>query len=519
MTGPLLHRDVFVCFSKARPGEAKVAFALKDQLEQLGLFAFEYEHWDWVASGVPADSTDVDRDILRHMLTTVSVVVLISPHRGQASPGVQTELEELRSCGMPVILLHWSPEGWQPWLDPPELQGLNVVWSYSGQTSGDQDVQQNACEHIATQLAVGAWLACQVRWLQAMHPRTGSRLLARIPPGPRDPLLNFRLDAGVMEPPVDGAEPDLEALAAEVASDADLNDLTAFVHDWRAGSDLMAETLREEAQFSLAQPVATFHDACEALCRSACYRSPTLQQLPGEVLHRRGLMLVRLDRSTEAIGVLESALAGATDGSRWEILQALALAQQDDDREAAILSLTRAIECAPDAETRCTLAYNRGVIRLAANGDRPGAREDFTYAADHSATSTLRHSALRARARLLTEGNDYDAAIADYTRILDDADATPRTAVSAWLDRGGLYREQGLRDEAIADWTRAIDAADATQQQRFRALEARAAAFEETGQSRQAAADYEALLAYSAIARDYRVELEGKLARLRRQPG
>jgi len=80
-------RDVFICFSKSRPGEAKVALALKDQLEQHGLFAFEYEDWSWVAAGLSDQEVDVDRRTLRAMLTTCSVVVLISPHEGEASAG------------------------------------------------------------------------------------------------------------------------------------------------------------------------------------------------------------------------------------------------------------------------------------------------------------------------------------------------------------------------------------------------------------------------------------------------
>jgi hypothetical protein len=68
-------RDVFICFSKSRPGEAKVAIALKDVLEQHGLFAFEYEDWKWVSGDVDYEP-DIDRGTLRHMLTSSSVVVL-----------------------------------------------------------------------------------------------------------------------------------------------------------------------------------------------------------------------------------------------------------------------------------------------------------------------------------------------------------------------------------------------------------------------------------------------------------
>ena len=37
--------DVFVGFSKSEPIEARFALAIKDGLEQLGRFAYEYEDW------------------------------------------------------------------------------------------------------------------------------------------------------------------------------------------------------------------------------------------------------------------------------------------------------------------------------------------------------------------------------------------------------------------------------------------------------------------------------------------
>jgi tetratricopeptide (TPR) repeat protein len=226
-------------------------------------------------------------------------------------------------------------------------------------------------------------------------------------------------------------------------------------------------------------------------------------------------MLTRLNRVSEAVEVLQLALATTPENARWEVYQALAFAQLGLDRDAGIFSLSRAIESTPDTETRCTLIYNRGTFRINEPGDRAAAEDDFAYVIEKSTRLTLRHSALRARARLRAERHDYEAAIANYTQVLADADATPRTAVSAWMDRGALYREQGYHAKAIADWTRAITAADADHLQKFRSLEARAQAFEETGQSRAAAADYEAMSRYSAISRDYYEELQQKITRLR----
>ena len=86
--------------------------------------------------------------------------------------------------------------------------------------------------------------------------------------------------------------------AATIADEAPGEDLRAYVHAWRAGSDLMAAELARNAQFSLKRPVQTLSAACEALCRHACRRQPALLQLPSDTLRGRGLMLVRQPRSS-----------------------------------------------------------------------------------------------------------------------------------------------------------------------------------------------------------------------------
>lgn len=507
-------RDVFICFSKARPGEAQVAIALKDQLEQRGFFAFEYEDWKWVAAGVQDDEPDVDRETLRRMLTTCSVVVLISPHNGAASAGVQAELAELRSLSSPVILLHWSPSGWHPRLEAPELAGLNIIWSVEGRTSGEAGVAQNQCEHLARLLAVAAATACHVRWAMTDHPSTAGRLLAMIPEEPRAPLVNLRLTSPALELAEWPDAPDIDAVAASIAVDAPDRDLRAFVHDWRAGIDLIAANLAGDARESLKAPVKLLSRGLETLCRRACEREPASQTLTGDALRRRGLMLVRLNRVDDAVPVLQEALLAATDDTRCEILQALALAQQDSDPAGSIESFTRAIECSTNPEIACALAYSRGVIRGKTAASRAAAIDDFTFVIERGTIATARHSALFARARLRAD-DDRDGAIADHTQILADADATPRTAVTAWIERGALYYAQGRARDAIGDWTRAIDAADAEPVQRFRALEARAQAFEHLGERGAAADDYEAMTRFGSVSARYRDELTRTIASLR----
>jgi tetratricopeptide (TPR) repeat protein len=448
------------------------------------------------------------------MLTTCSVIVLISPHEGEASAGVQTEIAELKSCNSPVILLHWSPKGWDPLLDPPQIAGVNIIWHYEGSTSGDRGVAENACAHIARQLAIASWLACNIRWAQGEHPRTAGCMLAMIPEGPYDPLLNFRLERPEVERTEWQDSPDPDMLAATIAGEAPEEDLRAYVHAWRAGSDLLAAELARNAQFSLKRPVQTLNAACEALCWHACHRQPALLQLPSDTLRGRGLMLVRLDRSDEALPLLQQALLTAPHDALYELHQAMAFAWEGVDPQGAIASLTRAIDCAPLLETACVLTYHRGALRSKLPAERTVAIADFSFVAKRSADVAIRHDAFRARARLHAANQDHDAAIADYTEILQDPDATPRSAVSAWMDRGALYRMLGRNDDAIADWTRAIDAADAEPLQRFRTLEARAQLLEKLGRHEPAAADYEAMTKFSSVGEEYRAELAQTAARL-----
>jgi tetratricopeptide (TPR) repeat protein len=337
-----------------------------------------------------------------------------------------------------------------------------------------------------------------------------------IPEEPSDPLLNFQLQRPAAEATEWRDPVDVTLLAADVATDATDDDLRAFLDDWRDGTDLMAETLADEAQFSLIRPSRTFHAACDALCRRAERRLAGGVDQSGASLHKRGLMLARLNRQDEAIGVLQQALDAVPDEARYEVYQAMALAQQESDPEAAIQNLTTAIACSPQLEITCGMTYNRGVLRLSVDADSPLAVDDFSFVAHRSTSTTLRHSALRARARALTDRNDHDGAIADYTTLLAEAQSTPRTAVSAWMDRGILYRLQGRTADAIADWTRAIDAADAGSLQRFRSLEARAQVLAESGQRLAAAADYEAMASYTNASRNYRDELRRTAARLRK---
>ena len=435
--------------------------------------------------------------------------------RARPASAFQTEIAELKSCNIPVILLHWSPRGWQPLLDPTPIAGLNIIWRTEGSTSGDGGVAENACASIARRLATASWLACNIHWARAEHPLTAGRMLAMLPEGPCDPLLNLRLERPEVEPTEWQDLPDLGMLAGKIVNEAQEEDLRAYVSAWRAGSDLLAAHLSRKPRLSLGLSVKMLNLACEALCESACRRLPALLQLPSDTLRRRGLMLVRLNQSREAITLLQQALLTAPPDELYKFHEVMAFAWGDINSQAAIASLTLAIDCAPLPEIACGLTYHRGALRSKLPAERTSAIADFSFAANHSVNAALRQGALRARARLHAENQDLDAAIADYTEILQDPDVAPRTAVSAWMDRGAAYRVLGRDDDAIADLTRAIDAADADPLQRFRSLEARARLLEKRGRREPAAADYEAMTKFSSVAGEYRAELAEIAARLR----
>jgi tetratricopeptide (TPR) repeat protein len=296
---------------------------------------------------------------------------------------------------------------------------------------------------------------------------------------------------------------------------APIEALRDYVHAWRNGNDLLAENLAQEAKFSLQQPLQTLHAALETLCEHALRRLPELSKLPIAAIRQRGLTYVRLNQPDQALPLLQQALPQAPREEQFDLHQAIAFAQQASDPQAAITSFTQAIACAPTPELACSLTYNRGALRAALPDEHGNAIADFTFVAANSWNAALRHSALRGRARLNSATQRYDDAIADYSQILADAGATPRTAVSAWMDRGAVYHTLGRYSDAIADWTQAINAADAEPRQRFRTLEARAQTLEKLGKFSAAADDYEAMARFSDIAPRYRDELNQQVAQLR----
>ena len=502
-------RDAFIIFSKSRVAEAKLAFALKGELEQLGLFAFEYEHWNWFLPASPDDDADeVDRQAIRSMFDACSTIVLITPVSGDASRGAQLEMEELRGRDIPILLVHWSPEGWSPILEPERFEEMNIVWNQQASSERDGDVRQNHAEHVGRQVAHAAWLVVKLRALYAKHPKTAGLLLSSISHSFDEGLLSFRLRHEETSPEQYVEHDRAMEVAQRVAHDAPLADAESFVREWRSGLDLIAESVAKSAKFELGRTLHGFFDDCEALCQACEARLPALEDMLKSVALERGTVCVRLGREEEAVEVLQRAMRTAAPDTLWQFHQALGLARCVSDMPSAVESFTRAMEHAPNASIRCGLTYDRGAVRIEmGDAGLEQAVADFSVVIDHADSTEMHHAALRGRARALAALGRHDQAIDDYSSILEDPSATPRHAVSAWMDRGWLYQVVGRVADAIVDWTEP--------RQRFLALQARGEAYEKHEEHTRAADDFEAMSRFTAIAREYRDELRTRVAALR----
>jgi tetratricopeptide (TPR) repeat protein len=501
-------RDVFVCFSKSKPGEARVALALKDELRQVGLFAHEYEDWVGDTAVFSGAESAADRKPIHQTLANTAVAVLIAPHDGNPTPGVETELRTLREGATPTILLRWSPKGSHPLLAPSELGGLNIVWTLEGHCSEDGDVTYDQSMWLARQLAIVAWVACLVGRFQNHHPNTIARLLNNLEEEPGEPLRNLRLS----EVQVAASGPRPAFSVDQILQSATHKELEDFVSEWRSGTDLMTVELLNDAKFSLVRVVERLLNTCEASSSEVESRFGSTRSSP--CLVQRAVMLIRLSREPEAIVTLREALDVADGDERWEIHLKLGLAQMESDPLAAIESFTQASAAGSDLSVKCICAYNRGAIYCESLEDFAHGITDFSFVLSNTQDPKQRNGALRGRALAFTETGNFDAAIADYTALIQQADMTPRIAVSAWMDRGALYQEKGNLNAAVADWTLAIRSADAEEEQRFTTLKARGEALEQLGQFRAAAEDFQTLAEYSNTERKFRESLLARVKEL-----
>lgn len=515
--------DVFIVFSKKVPGEAKLALAIKDSLEQLGLMPLEYENWTWTAESVEGLHSrelgdvcgdDVDRAALRALFTGSAAVVYVAPLSGEPSDGVQVELAELRACGSPTMLLHWTAS-WHPLLEPDRVAGLNLVWRTEVTSVGAADIAENTASHVGRMVAGACWLASVLRSLPS-DGGISSWLKNLAPDYWMHPLLRFRLtdtddDAGRAAP--DPAA-NLAASAQHCASECSREELAAFARTWRNGTDLMTEDLANQLGFELGRSMKTLHLSCEALYEAAIGLCPELTTLPWEDELTRAGTLCRLNRNDEATELLTKAVPHLPHEARSQAAQLLAFAVMDSDATSAVDGLTQAIASELDRWQEAVLTYTRGKIRM----DQEAwwdAVEDFARVIELGEEPVCLAARL-GRARCFARGLDRDAdAIADFDSLLEDPLAAPRLSASAWLDRGGLHWKAGRLEQALADWREVIHVADADPLQKFRAHEARGQVLEGLGRWGLAAGEYEAMTAYSSIDAASRAELRQHVVELR----
>jgi len=92
------------------------------------------------------------------------------------------------------------------------------------------------------------------------------------------------------------------------------------------------------------------------------------------------------------------------------------------------------------------------------------------------------------------EQGKFDAAIEDYTAVLQMPDAPAEDRAGALFNRGVVYDEQGKLDAAIEDYTAVIQMPDAPAEDRARALVYRGVVYDEQGKFDAAIEDYTAVI-------------------------
>jgi len=92
---------------------------------------------------------------------------------------------------------------------------------------------------------------------------------------------------------------------------------------------------------------------------------------------------------------------------------------------------------------------------------------------------------------ILLKRQEWDEAIREFTRVIEDQNATPPEQIAWSLDnRGFCHREAGRTAEAIADYTRAIELPGAPPEQIARALDNRGVCHRGAGRTAEAIADF-----------------------------
>jgi tetratricopeptide (TPR) repeat protein len=507
-----LQRDAFIVFSKSEPMEARFAMAVKNALEQLGRFAYEYEDWSWVEQGAEAmgGEVEVDRAKLRSMLQDGFSVLVIPPRNGRPSQGVTTELDLLAEMRLPVIVLRWSHPHEQL-----ERHGLNVIYTYQIHGSSPSARWISAA---GRQLAELLWLACTIYELRTKCIPVGNLVLDQLPAFGLEPLTSFKLSDGLVREGDYLREPDPDALGDSIAGAATANQLKVLIERWWGEAEPALRFLEHDGHGPVRRPCAALHQVMQSVVERARERFPELKQYSADALQRRGIALTRFGDFDNGIDALTEALA-LTDRYHNRIYAARAMAHDGrGDLQLALADMDAAIECAEHNREECVNRFTRAVYRAklkTADGFR-GAIGDYTRILELNPEPRIQLSALNYRAMEYEKLGEMDAALADWGAVISRHADHPRAAAQARLNRAGRLRDLGRLSEAREDLTGVLEWADASSSQRFRALETRAQVLECLQQFAGAADDIEELLKMDTAAPEWRPELKEKLQVLRK---
>jgi tetratricopeptide (TPR) repeat protein len=290
-----------------------------------------------------------------------------------------------------------------------------------------------------------------------------------------------------------------------------------LIEDWWVEAEPVLRMLQDDGHGPVRRPCRALLEAMQPVVERSRRRFPELESLSTDALLRRGIMLTRFDEIDDAVALLTTGIAGGEDlMDRLHAARALAHAAQGDI-DSAVADMDEAVRLSPDKPHEVAHRFTRAVLR--AKAPTPEARraaiDDYTHILESDPGVSLRLSALNYRAIHLTSLGEVEAAIADWSKVIEQQADHPRAAAQARFNRGVKYEELDRLEDARDDFTAVIAWADVSSSQRFRALEGRARVLERLGAPMAAADDIEAMLAMGVADPEWRPELQEKVRALR----
>ena len=443
------------------------------------------------------------------MLHACSAVLVIPARDGQPSAGVAIELQTLASLQLPVVILRWALT-----YEEDEPGGLNVIARYQvhGTEPNDRWIS-SAGESIAELL----WLACNIAELRNGHDPVGNMVLDALPAFGHEPLTSFTLRDGLVNEDDYMREPNLDALADKATAGATPEQLRVLIEDWWAEAEPALRSLQDDGHGPVRRPCRALLEAMQPVVERSRRRFLELESLSTDAVLRRGIMLTRFNEIDEAVTLLtEGITRGADLMDRLHAARALAHDARGD-LDSAVADMDEAVRLASDKAHEVAHRFTRAVLRAKARTSEASraAIDDYTHILESNPGVSLRLSALNYRAIHFTNLGEAEAAIADWTKVIEQQADHPRAAAQARFNRGVKYEELDRLEDARNDFTAVLAWADVSISQRFRALEGRARVLERLGVPTAAADDIEAMLAMDVADPDWRPELQAKARALR----